>query len=136
MKYRTYNLGVPIGLKIGKLDFMFIFAGYEVEFPFNYKEKKYENDKKEKFVAWFTDRVEPVQHTLLAGIQFPYGLDVKFKYYLTNFHNRDYSEIVDNEESRPYEYLKTNIYYFSISWNLFSNMKHFYKKHDYQTIRM
>ena len=131
MKYRTYNLGIPIGLKIGKLDFMFIFAGYEIEFPFNYKEKKFENDHKDKYVAWFTNRVEPVQHTLMAGVQFPYGLDLKFKYYLTNFHNMNY---VDGNGEKPYENLKSNIFYFSLSWDLFTNMKKYNKKDNLQTV--
>jgi len=128
-KYRTYNLGIPVGIKIGKLDFMFIFAGYEIEFPFAYKEKKFENEIKDKFTVWFSDRVEPVQHSLMAGIQFPYGMDIKFKYYLTNFHNKNYVEVVDNVSSMPYENLNSNIFYFSIAWNLFSNPKAYQKSH-------
>lgn len=127
MKYRTYNLGIPIGIKIGKLDFMFLFAGYEIEFPFHYKEKKFENEIKDKFTVWFSDRVEPVQHSLLAGLQFPFGMDLKFKYYLTNFHNRDYVEIVDGGSRKPYEDLKTNVFYISLAWNMFTNAKDYYK---------
>jgi hypothetical protein len=128
MKYRTYNLGVPVGLKLGKLDFMFLFAGYEIEFPFHYKEKKFENEIKEKFGVWFSDRVEPVQHTLMAGIQFPFGMDIKFKYYLTNFHNKDYVELVDGVEQMPYQYLNTNIMYLSLAWNMFTNPRSYGKK--------
>ena len=135
MKYRTYNLGIPVGVKLGKLDFMFLFAGYEIEFPFHYKEKKFENEKKDKFTVWFSNRVEPVQHALFAGLQFPHGLDVKFKYYLTNFHNLNYVEIVDNEETKPYEFLRTNIFYFSLSWNLFTNMRSYAKKKSYETVK-
>ncbi len=86
-----------------------------------------------KEVIWFTDRVEPVQHSLLAGIQFPYGATLKFKYYLTNFHNRDYIAMVDGVETMPYDF-KSNIFYFSLAWNLFSNWKEYdpqnYKKDE------
>ena len=112
-KYRTYNLGIPVGIKLGKLDNFFFFGGYEIEFPFSYKEKQFVNeDKEDKDVIWFTDRVEPVQHSLLAGIQFPYGVTLKFKYYLTNFHNRDYIAMVNGQETKPYDF-KSNVFYFS-----------------------
>lgn len=122
-KYRTYNLGIPAGFKLGKLDKFLFFAGYEIEFPFVYKEKVFINEEKEdKTVIWFSDRVEPVQHSLMAGIQFPYGATLKFKYYLTNFHNRDYIAMVDGAETKPYDF-KANIFYFSLAWNLFTNWK-------------
>jgi hypothetical protein len=130
MKYRTYNLGIPVGLKIGKLDFMFLFAGYEIEFPFHYKEKKFENEVKDKFGVWFSDRVEPVQHSFLAGIQFPLGMTIKFKYYLTNFHNMDFIAYDNDtgESTKPYENLKANVIYLSIAWNMFTPPKAYYKK--------
>ena len=123
-KYRTYNLGIPVGFKVGKLDKFLFFGGYEIEFPFVYKEKQFINDVKEdKDVIWFTDRVEPVQHSLLAGIQFPYGPVLKFKYYLTNFHNRDYEAVIEGGEMiKPYDF-KSNIFYFSLAWNLFTNWR-------------
>jgi hypothetical protein len=121
-KYRTYNLGIPVGFKIGKLDKMLFFAGYEIEFPFVYKEKQFIDEVKEdKFVVWFSDRVEPIQSSLLAGIQFPYGATLKFKYYLTNFHNRDYTT---SDGKMPYDF-KSNIFYFSLAWNLFTNWKEY-----------
>ncbi len=133
-KYRTYNLGIPVGFKVGKMDKMLLFAGYEVEFPFAYKEKHFVNEEKVyKEVIWFTDRVEPVQSSLMAGIQFPYGATLKFKYYLTNFHNRDYVAMVDGEETKPYDF-KSNVFYFSLAWNVFSNWKEYdpknYKKDE------
>jgi hypothetical protein len=122
-KYRTYNFGIPVGFKIGKLDKFLFFGGYEVEFPFVYKEKKFVNeDKVDKTVIWFSNRVEPVQSSLMAGIQFPYGIDLKFKYYLTNFHRRDCIIMVDGVETKPYDF-KSNIFYFSLAWNLFTNWK-------------
>lgn len=128
-KFRTYNLGVPAGFKIGKLNKMLFFAGYEIEFPFVYKEKQFVNEKKVvKEVIWFSDRVEQIQHSLMAGIQLPYGTTIKFKYYLTNFHNRDYIAMVDGELTRPYDF-KSNIFYFSLAWNVFTNWKEYNPKY-------
>jgi hypothetical protein len=47
---------------------------------------------------------------------------VKFKYYLSNFHNRDYVAMVDGLETHPYDF-KSNVIYFSLAWNVFSNWK-------------
>lgn len=119
-KFRTYNLAIPVGIKIGNLEKMFVYGGYEVEFPFHYKEKTFnsENDKTKK-TEWFSDRVEKIQHGFLVGIQFPYGMNLKFKYYLSNFHNQDFR---DSDGNMPYADLKANVFYFSLSSSLFKNM--------------
>jgi len=130
MKYRSYNLAIPLGVKFGKLDYMMIFGGYEAEFPFNYKEKKLENEGTEAMTEWFSGRVVPLQHTIMAGVQFPYGIDLKFKYYITNFHNRDYVEYIDGESFRPYADLKSNIIMITLGWNLFTDFRS-YKRADY-----
>lgn len=124
-KYRTYNFGIPAGFKVGKLKSMLFFGGYEIEFPFVYKEKLFIDEVKEdKFTVWFSNRVEPVQHSLLAGIQFPYGPVIKFKYYLSNFHDRDFEVSGNDEPAYPYDF-KSNIFYISLSWNLFTNWKEY-----------
>jgi hypothetical protein len=129
-KYRTYNLGIPVGFKIGNLKKMFFFAGYEVEFPFAYKEKHFVNEEKiYKEVIWFSDRVEPVQSSLMAGIQLPYGATIKFKYYLTNFHNRDFVAMENGVATKPYDF-KSNIWYFSLAWNVFTNWDEYNPRHD------
>ncbi len=118
-KFRSYNLAVPFGIKIGNLDKMFIYGGYEVELPFLYKEKTFEGgDKISKITGWFSSREELFQHGFLVGIQFPYGANLKFKYYLSEFHNRNYT---DAGGYKPYEGLKSNIFYFSLSYYLFKN---------------
>lgn len=117
-KFRTYNLGIPAGIKIGNLDKLFLYGGYEIEFPFHYKEKTFRDEKKDKFTAWFSNRVEQFQHGFIVGIQFPYGANIKFKYYLSSFHNTDYTESTGN---KPYENLNTNIFYISLNFALFKN---------------
>jgi hypothetical protein len=119
-KFRTYNLAIPVGFKVGNLDKMFLFAGYELEFPFHYKEKTFDGgDKIDKITGWFSKRYEPIQHGFLAGVQFPGGPSLKFKYYLSEFHNQEYE---DGSGNRPYAGLKSNIFYFSLNYYLFSKV--------------
>jgi hypothetical protein len=119
-KFRSYNIGIPVGLKLGNLDKMFIYGGYEVEFPFLYKEKTFDGgDKINKITGWFSDRQELIQHGFLVGIQFPYGMNVKFKYYLSEFHNQDF---IDGSGNKPYEGLNSQVFYFSLSYLMFKNL--------------
>jgi hypothetical protein len=122
-KFRNYNLGIPIGIKIGNLDKFHVYGGYEIEFPFVYKEKTFVNEEKtQKLVVWFSDRVPVLYNSVFVGLQFPYGANVKFKYYLTNFHNRDYTMA---DGTKPYQDLEANVFYISLSFNVFKNT-HFY----------
>jgi hypothetical protein len=120
-KFRSYNIGIPVGLKFGNLSKTFLYGGYEAEFAIGYKEKTYENgDKIDKITGWFSNRQESFQHGFLLGIQFPYGANVKFKYYMSEFHNSDYT---NSAGIKPYAGLKSNIYYFSLCFFLFKNLK-------------
>jgi hypothetical protein len=119
-KFRSYNLALPVGIKIGNLEHMFLYGGYEIELPFLYKEKTFEGgDKISKITGWFSNRQELFQHGFMVGIQFPYGANLKFKYYISEFHNRDF---VDAGGNRPYAGLKANIFYFSLSTYMFKNV--------------
>lgn len=120
-KFRTYNLGIPLGIKIGNLEKVFVYGGYEMEFPFQYKEKTFVDEKKEKFTSWFSDRVVKFQQAFFIGVQLPHGANIKFKYYITNFNNTDYYESSTN--SYPYANLNANVFYFSLNFNLFRNGK-------------
>lgn len=120
MKHRTYNLGIPVGVKIGNLDKVFIFGGYELEIPFVYKEKTFVNeDKEDKSTIWFSNRVNTFNNTVFLGVQLPKGLSVKFKYYLTNFFNKDFESTTNGVTSKPYADSNYNIFYFSLTTNLF-----------------
>jgi hypothetical protein len=129
MKHRTYNLGIPIGFKLGNLSDKFIFAGYELEIPFNYKEKTFVNEEKTaKKDIWFSNRVNTFNHTLMAGVQLPYGATLKFKYYLTNFFNKDYEESDGQGGTiKPYANSDYNIFYFSLSFGLLKNSDFYYE---------
>ena len=54
-KVRNYYLGIPVGLKFGNADKGYLYAGYEVAFPFAYKEKTIINEQKTKFNTWFSE---------------------------------------------------------------------------------
>jgi hypothetical protein len=122
-KFRTYNLGIPVGIKIGNLEKTFLYTGYELEIPFHYKEKTFINEKKDKFTVWFSDRVPTVNSSLLVGVQFPYGFNLKFKYYFTEFFDKDFEEVdtQTGERTKPYENLNVHVMYISLAFNLFRN---------------
>jgi len=130
-KFRTYNLGIPVGVKIGNLSDKFIFVGYELEFPLHYKEKTFINEDKvdDKTSVWFSSRVNTLNHSLMAGVQLPYGATLKFKYYLTNFFNKKYE--ASNGQGgtiRPYENVDVNVFYFSLSFGLLKNADFYYNE--------
>ncbi len=120
-KFRTYNLAIPAGIKIGNLSKMFFYGGYEIEFPFVYKEKTFDDgDKIDKITGWFSNRTESFQHGVLAGIQFPEGINLKFKYYFSEFHNQDFTDSAGN---KPYGGLESHVFYFSLSYAMFQDVK-------------
>jgi len=120
-KFRSYNVGIPVGFKVGNLEKTFFYGGYEIEVAISYKEKNYDgSDKTDKITGWFSNRQELFQHGFLVEIQFPYGANLKFKYYLSEFHNQDYTNTAG---VKPYAGLKANIFYFSLNFFLFKNLK-------------
>jgi hypothetical protein len=126
-KFRTYNVGIPIGIKIGRMNSSFFHFGYEFEVPFNYKEKTFENERKtDKFNVWFSGRTPTFYHSLHAGIQFYRGANLVFRYYLTNFFNKGFTETVDGVRTQPYENFDANVFYFGLSFNLMKDRSFIY----------
>ena len=120
IKRRSYSLGVPLAFKIGNFKRRtFVYAGGEAELMFHYKEKLFIDGKKEdKFNEWFSDRTNIINPSLFGGVQLRGGLNLKFKYYLLDFLDPNYTERVDGVSVRPYEGLETKMFYISLSWNL------------------
>jgi len=125
-KFRTYTAGIPVGLKFGNLNGAFLFGGYEIEFPFHYKEKTFKNEQKDKFTVWFSDRHQSIFHTVFAGVNFASGVSVKFKYYLTEFFNQNFTETQGGIETQPYSGFEANLFYVSLNFNLFRNTNFYY----------
>jgi len=119
--FRSYNLGIPVGIKFGNLASFYVFAGYEIELPFAYKEKTFEDGTRiNKSAVWFSDRQKHFNHGFMVGAQMTQGANITFKYYLNEFHNQDY---VDEDGYKPYEGLKSNIFYVSLGYMLFRELE-------------
>ncbi len=118
-KYRTYTAGIPVGLKLGNLDGTFFFGGYEVEFPFHYREKTFVDNTKEKYGEWFSDRVPQYYQSVFAGVNLK-SINLKFKYYLNGFFNQDFT----NEQGlMPYANLEANVFYVALSFGVFKQQE-------------
>jgi hypothetical protein len=121
-KYRTYTLGVPVGIKLGRMHGGLFFAGYSIEAPLNYKEKRFGPGRKdkEKFNVWFSDRVLPWQQSIWAGFQTGGGMVLSVRYHLTNFHNTAFTETTGDLRVLPYAGLKANVVTLGLSFDLFN----------------
>ena|GEM_PF-616292 len=119
-KFRTYNVGLPVGIKLGKMHGTMIFAGYELELPFNYRERKFVDDRRvDRFSVWFSNRTPTFFHSVFAGMQGPKSTTLTFRYYLNNFHNTGFVARADNLESRPYAGLNANVLSLAIGFEIF-----------------
>ena len=125
-KYRNYNFGIPVGIKVGNMHKFLFFAGYEIEFPCAYKEKTFISGAKQdnKIIKWFSPRTPSYYHTVFVGLQFPYGFNLKFKYYFSEFFNENYT---DNAGNQPYMGLKANVWYISLAFAVFRNYGEYYR---------
>jgi len=121
-KYRNYNIGIPVGLKLGRMNGAFLYGGYELEIPVHYKEKTFiGGDKEGKFSVWFSDRVPGIYHSIFFGVQLPYAASLKFRYYLSDFFNPNFRTIENGQTVFPYRDLNARVFYFSLSFNLFKD---------------
>jgi len=125
-KYRNYNFALPVGFKIGLMNSWLFYGGYEIEFPFAYKEKTFINNSKQdtKVSDWFSPRVPSYYNSVFVGIQFPYGFSLKFKYYFSEFFNENYQA---SDGSYPYMNMKSNVWYFSLNFGIFRNTRAYYE---------
>jgi hypothetical protein len=117
VKRRSYSLGFPIALKLGSFGkHFFLFGGYEWEWMFHYKQKLFIDGEKHKFKEWTSDRVNPWVPSFFAGIQFPYGARLKFKYYLNDFLNPAYSGIDFGEQVDYSQFESSGMWYISLAF--------------------
>lgn len=115
-KQRSYTLGIPLAIKIGNMNKKkFIYAGGEIEYAFAYKQKIFVAKHKDVFSDWFGKQVNPWQPSLFAGFQIRNGFNFKFKYYLNNFMNRDYTTSHNGQLYKPFANMNSHIWYVSIS---------------------
>lgn len=116
IKRRSYSLGFPIALKLGSFSkHFFLFAGGEYEWMFHYKQKLFIDEEKYKFKEWTSDRVNPWVPSLFAGIQFPQGFRLKFKYYMDDFLNPEFTGIDFDEQVDYSQFESTGMWYISLA---------------------
>ena len=116
IKHRSYALGFPIAIKLGSLDNgFFAYGGVEYEWMFHYKQKKFIDDAKYKFKEWTSDRVNPWIPSWFAGVQFPGGFNLKFKYYMDDFLNQDFIGQDFGQDVDYSQFESTGIWYISFS---------------------
>lgn len=127
-RFRNYSLAVPVGFKLGIMEHTYLYGGYEIEFPFLYKEKTYEDGEKvRKYTKWFSDETPVIYNSLFVGVQLPRGFNVKFQYYLSDFFDQDYVQQKDNwTGARNYYPTKANVFYFTLSKTLFKGREFMY----------
>lgn len=116
---RLYTGGIPLALKLGSFkDNLYFFGGGEVEFGIHYKEKYWNSHSRDgsktKYTAWFSNQYQPVLPSAIVGVQFPGGVNLKFKYYLNDFLNHDYKN--QNFVSDLTRYKTSQVWYISLSW--------------------
>jgi len=125
-KYRSYMLGAPLALKLGSFkDRFYVYGGGEYEWMFAFKQKTFVDEQKIKYNEWFSNRTPSLIPSLFVGIQFPYGLNFKFKYYLNDFLNHEYQG--SDAYSDYTAFTRTQVWYISMSIQIRnSKRKEFY----------
>jgi hypothetical protein len=117
IKRRSYSLGFPLAFKVGSFDkHFFFFAGGEYEWMLHYKQKQFLDGNKVIFKEWNSNRVNRWIPSLFAGVQFPQGFRLKFKYYMEDFLNTDF---VGVDFGQPVDYSKfesTGMWYVSMAF--------------------
>ena len=117
-----------LALKFGSFkNHFYFYGGGEYELAFVLKEKywtgTYSRDgTKTKSVTWFSNQTPAFLPSLFAGVQLPGGINLKFKYYLTDFLNADYKVSGNSQEGATFDlsdlsrYQESQIFYFSVCW--------------------
>jgi hypothetical protein len=101
---RQYMVGVPLAIKLGSFkNHFYIFGGGEFEMAFHFKEKYWtgsydRSGPKTKSKQWFASETPTFLPSVFVGIQFPGGVNLKFKYYLNDFLNNSYRSGNNNQE--------------------------------------
>ena len=94
IKRRTYNIGMPLGIKIGNMGpgRSYLFLGAGIDAPFNYKQKQFtDRYQKAKFNEWFSNATPEFMPYVFTGYV-RRKVSFKAQYYVNNFLNPDYSK--------------------------------------------
>jgi len=119
---RSYTFGLPVALKLGSFkNHLYFFGGGEYELLFHYKGKRWLSNERSgakiRDRQWFSNKTERFVPSVFAGVQFPGGVNIKFKKYLGDFLNKDYvgSDLGQQNVSFA-DFTRLDLYYISLSW--------------------
>jgi hypothetical protein len=127
---RIYTIGVPLAIKFGSFkDHLFFYGGGEYELAIHFKEKYWSGTQKRsgpktKYGEWLGSQTPLLLPSLFGGIQLPGGINIKIRYYLTNFLNSNYTGQASADlynVSNLSRYKITQLYYISVSWQFNSD---------------
>ena len=102
----------------GFSDNFFLYGGGEYEYMFHYKQKLFLEDNKTKFKEWGSDRVNSFIPSFFVGVQFPHGINLKFKYYLDDFLNKDFTGTDFGYNVDYSQFEKSRIWYLSLAYTI------------------
>lgn len=116
VKRRSYALSFPAAIKLGSMKKqVFAYAGASYEWMFHYKQKLFIDGQKFKYSEWASNRVNAWIPSVFAGLQFPGGMNLKFKMYLDDFLNPGFTGVDFGEDVDYSTFGASNIYYISFS---------------------
>lgn len=118
LKRRTYNVGAPLGIKIGNMAHNKgkLLLGGGVDVPINYNEKYFhQRDNKKRINEWFSDRTPALMPYAFVGATFSHGISAKVQYYPNNFLNENYK---DNAGNMPNQGTVVNLILLSVGFNM------------------
>lgn len=123
-KFRNYTLGIPVGIKVGIMKEVYLYGGYEIEFPYAYKEKTIvDGDKQHKYTKWFANQSPTLYNSFFIGVQMRGGTSLKFHYYIDDFFDQDYVQNFTPTDGRNFYPSKANMMYISISQTILKGVK-------------
>jgi len=127
VKRRSYNIGIPLGIKIGNMNDKkaYGFFGAGIDKPFNYKQKQYmvRAHKLTRFNEWYSEATPPIMPYLFIGAGINQGAMFKLQYYPGNFLNPNYKD--ENGRLINYGY-NVRILAFSIGYWIPISKRHHY----------
>jgi hypothetical protein len=117
VKQRSYDLGIPLALKLGNLTKdSYLAIGTEGEWMFAYKQKVIWNGSKNINSVWGSGKANAINPSVFAELHNQHGGYIRFKYYLYDFlkkQNMDFY-IPTTNQLVSYQPASSKLFYISI----------------------
>ena len=118
---RSFTAGIPLSFKLGAFDkHLYLMGGGEYELLFHYRARIGDSNERDGSVIkegeWFSNKTKRFVPSVFAGVQFPGGVNVKFKYYLQGFLNEEYSGPDLGGVSDFSDFTQLDMFYVSVCW--------------------